>query len=124
MTDYTPTLNPPGPVVSVRILDPVTGRSADLVALIDTGAALSVIPAEIVDELGLSPVDMTSVRTVSGEHWMASTFRCTCVIEGYVVLGVEFVAVKNATGLLGRDVLQHFILTLDGKAGQFTLVDP
>ena len=124
MTDYALTLEPPGPVVSIHILDPVTGRSADLVALIDTGAAVSVIPAEVVTKLGLSPVDMTSVRALSGEQWTASTYRCTFVIDGHVMLGVEFIAVKDASGLLGRDVLQHFLLTLDGKAGKFTLVDP
>ena len=46
------------------------------------------------------------------------------LIDGFVILNAEVVAVERDDMLLGRDVLQNFILTLNGKTEVFDLVDP
>jgi len=45
-------------------------------------------------------------------------------IAGYNIPLVEVTAVQRSDVLLGRDVLNQFILTLDGKALTFDLRDP
>ena len=46
------------------------------------------------------------------------------LLADFVILNAEVVAANRNDMLLGRDVLQNFILTLDGKAETFDLIDP
>ena len=51
--------------------------------------------------------------------------RQSCKLKAdFVILNAEVVAAGRNDMLLGRDVLQNFILTLDGKTETFELVDP
>ena len=124
MIDYDPNYNPAAPVVAVRLLNPATGKAVDLSALVDTGAGVSAVSLEIANELGLEPIGTMRVRGFDTIRRTVPVFRSTWIIEGHLLLGIECVAIKGRGALVGRDVLQHFILTVNGKAGTFTLVDP
>jgi hypothetical protein len=52
------------------------------------------------------------------------TYSVTFEVEEYVVQDVEVAASPRRDILLGRDVLNRFILTLDGKSLTFDLKDP
>lgn len=121
MIDYNDDYNPPAPVVPVQIINPVTGESTTVNALIDSGASVSVVLLDAVDEIGLKPVAQASVQGFGKIVQTVPVFRSTWVVAGHVLIGVEYVAVERKDALLGRDVLQHFILTLNGKMGQFHL---
>lgn len=124
MFDYDASQHPAAPIVSVQVLNPATGQSSDLNALVDSGAAISVAPLDTVREIGLKPIDRLEVREFEAIPTTVPVFRSTWIIAGFVVVGVEFVAVEREGTLLGRDLLQHFILTLNGKTATFDLVDP
>ena len=51
-------------------------------------------------------------------------YRVDLEILGYIFRAVRGVAVPRETILIGRDVLAHFIITLDGKTQTFEMVDP
>lgn len=124
MSDYDASQYPAAPIVPVRILNPTTGQAITLKGLIDSGAAISVVPLETTRQLGLKPVDEAQVRGFDVSSSTVPVFRSTWIIAEHVLIGVEHVAVERQGLLLGRDVLQHFILTLNGKTETFELVDP
>ena len=50
--------DPPAPVAYVTLLHPVTGASvSNIPVLLDTGADVSLLPREFVEQLGVEPVD-------------------------------------------------------------------
>jgi hypothetical protein len=108
----------------VQVTDPTTGRQTSLPGKLDTGAAMSVLPTAMVTALGL---------TARGDVWVAGyDDRATRLPAYFVTLEVagctiEMLRVTEASRrqvLLGRDVLNHFVATLDGKNLTFDLVDP
>jgi len=117
-------LDPPGPVVSVKITPP--NRSTPIrirLAEIDTGADISVIPEFLVNELNLAEKRPIFMLGYDGSPARRATFQVDLKILGYTLRAVRVVAAPRDTILLGRDVLKHFIITLDGKAQTFEMVD-
>jgi len=119
--DYNDDYNPPAPVVPVQIVNPATGESVTVNALIDSGASVSVVLLDAVDKIGLKPVAQAQVQGFGEIVQTVPVFRSTWVVGGHVLIGVEYVVVEREDALLGRDVLQHFVLTLNGKLGQFNI---
>jgi len=124
MYSYDTSERPPVAVVMVQVTDPTTGRQTSLPGKLDTGAAMSVLPTATVIALGL---------TARGDVWVAGfDDRATRLPVYFVTLEVagctiEMLRVTEASRrqmLLGRDVLNHFVATLDGKNLTFNLVDP
>lgn len=118
-------LNPPGPLLSIKIRPtkrtrPVRVRLAEL----DTGADISVIPESLVADLRLTA--KSSVLMLSYDKTMAEreTYFVDLEIAGYTLRSMRVVAAPRDTILLGRDILNHFIITLDGKARTFEMLDP
>lgn len=118
-------LNPPGPLLSIKVRPtkrtrPMRARWAEL----DTGADISVIPESLVADLRLTA--KSSILMLGYDKTMAEreTYLVDLEIAGYTLYAVRIVAVPRDTILLGRDILNHFIITLDGKALTFDLRDP
>ena len=124
MLDYDPTFNPPAPVVTVQINNPFTGANVRCRAQIDTGSFMSAIPTAVAETLGLRPHSRVRARSVDRASIELSTYRVNLIVEGQVIVNQEVGMLERGDMLLGRDVLQHFILTLNGKEGKFDLVDP
>lgn len=124
MFKYDPAFDPPAPVVAVDVSDPDTGKMTPCSALIDTGAFMSVVPASLARDLDLKPHSRVKARGVGNQAIDLSTYLVRLIVAGHVIVDLEVAAFDRQTMLLGRDILQHFILTLDGKAGAFTLIDP
>lgn len=124
MLDYDANFNPPAPVVRVQIQNPDNGATAEIRAQVDTGSFMTALPESVVRELNLEPYSRVVAGSVDRQAILLSTFRVTLVVEGHVILRAEIATLDRDDALLGRDVLQHFILTLNGKEGKFDLVDP
>ncbi|MBI3762680.1 MAG: hypothetical protein HY260_12590 [Chloroflexi bacterium] len=124
MPDYDPSFRPPAPVVPVEVRNPVTGASIRVRAQIDTGTSTSVLSLAAVADLDLASSGTMQAANFDGTLYRLSTYLVTLLLEGYVVLGAEIAAGTRNDLLLGRDILQHFVLTLNGKAETFELVDP
>lgn len=105
--------SPPAPVLPVRVGAPAAGPVVGLLALVDSGADLTVLPEGLPASLGLPAVAQITVRGVAG------TARAVVYAVAVEVAGrqrvVETVALGKDT-LLGRNVLNRLVLTLDGRA--------
>lgn len=121
---YDPSFEPAAPVVDVELLYRLTGESTQLRAHIDTGSSISSVPMLVARQLNLTPSGSASVRGFDQRIKDVPTFIVTLRLEGPVLLNVEVVGIERDDMLIGRDILEHFVLSLDGKQGAFTLVDP
>ena len=113
---------------STPIPNPVEGF-----ALIDTGASITAIDNVIFTQLSINPNGITRVGTAGGPQQQATyparlTFPGTsipgvnltkalgCNLAGQLVLGD-----RRMIALIGRDILEAFILIYNGSAGMFSL---
>jgi predicted aspartyl protease len=84
-------------------------------AQIDTAADLTVIPAGLVDELGLLPLDSVSALGFGGHLVTLPTFLVEIQIRDMSAAIVKVIASPDEPyTLLGRDVLNRFSILLDG----------
>jgi Aspartyl protease len=101
--------------------------------LLDTGASISAIDTDIVQNLGLQPTGATLIHTPSTgvTPYQTSTYDIRIVIFGSVTAHsfiLPAVAVTESAlkdfgfqVLIGRDVLVHCLFVYDGRANIFSL---
>lgn len=113
---YNRQVDPPAPFVHVAIRRPGDGPySDDLPAQIDTVADRSVIPGGLIARLGLVPLDELPVAGFGGQVLMVSTYLVELSLRGQPPRLVEVLAHEGEPYvLLGRDILNHLRLLLDG----------
>ena len=96
-------------------------------ALVDTGAALSAIDSGLAMALDLPIISQQPVAGVHGSYEVNMHFAQMYVPALRFTLYGQFAGVHLAAGgqphraLLGRDFLQHFSLTYDGRTGAVAL---
>jgi clan AA aspartic protease len=100
--------------VEVGIVNPRTGaRSEPLVALADTGATLSVVPAPLLHRLGVQRLRQVSVVLADGRHARRDVGEATVVVnEDAAPCRVVFGEPGDAV-LLGLTVLEQLGLAVD-----------
>jgi hypothetical protein len=107
---------PPAPVavVTLRTKD---GRKSlgDVVMQIDSGADVSLIPESLVRLLELDTSDQKDYELTGfdGNKSFARSVQCELIFLRRALRGA-YLIVENTTGILGRDVLNHISLVLDG----------
>jgi predicted aspartyl protease len=124
-TAYDTSAQPPAPFLEFEIVspqDPTQRHSAQ--ALLDTGAEVSVLPTEILTTLQIPKASSMSVESWDGSPTLVTTYIVTLGIADARLDSIEVVAAPMPYAILGRDVLNHFILTLNGKELSFELKDP
>jgi predicted aspartyl protease len=124
MPEYDRSFHPPAPVIQVEVRNPSTGASVQLRAQIDSGTSITVLPVSAAARLGLSATGAIEARGFDLTPLKLPTFLVMMLIDGFVILNAEVAATGRDDMLLGRDVLQNFILTLNGKTETFDLIDP
>jgi len=121
---YETQVTPPAPVVKTQVINPLTGETFDLPGKLDTGAAMTVIPKDIALTLHLEQMGDVLCQGYDGVETLRPLYYVTLEVPGYHFPIVEVTASPRRDVLLGRDVLNHFILTLNGKDLTFELQDP
>ncbi len=99
-------------MLRVRVGRPRTEPSVALVALVDTGADLSVLPDGLARSLGLPSIARTTVVGVDGLPWSLSVYAVEMAIDGYrtILRVISF----GSTPLIGRDLLNTLVVHLYG----------
>jgi len=124
MPRYNEAFEPPAPVVDVSItstVDPSKVRQAS--GKLDTGADLSVIPQDMVAELQLVP-SRWAARSYEGVWTQRPAYLVNVTAANFHLPHVEAVSAVRKDVLIGRNVLNHFTITLKGKDLIFEIVDP
>ena len=108
--------DPPAPVAEVTLSRPDGGKSVSGVSLLlDTGADVTLLPRGAVERLGLSPLaDMRyELLAFDGSKSFAPVVALDLVFLNRVFRG-RYLLIDEEHGILGRDVLNHAALLLDG----------
>ena len=125
MPNYDTSFDPPCPVVNVSVRAHSTGGpSRVLPGKLDTGADITVIPPLLATELQLPPAGTARLTGYDGTQIERPMYAVDLGIGEDRVEAVLVVAAPRSNILLGRDVLNHLIITLDGKNQQFEMRDP
>jgi len=108
--------DPPAPVALVGLRDPDSRRTSSSIAmLIDSGSDVSVVPKAAIDDVGLE-IDSDAgfeLEGFDGRTTLARTVQLDLIFVGRVFKG-KYVIIDSNMGILGRDVLNHVAILLDG----------
>lgn len=125
MLSYSAALSPPGPVASIRVIQPATGaESGPLPGKLDTGADLTVLPDRVLAELRVPPWGRVWARSFDGSYSQRLVYYVCLRVEGFELPAIRCMGARRPDALLGRDVLNQFVILLDGKSLCFDLRDP
>jgi hypothetical protein len=108
--------NPPAPVARVTLRDPSNGNTAsDVLMLIDSGADITLVPQTSIDELksNFDPQQSYELEAFDGQRSIAQSVQLDLMFLRRTFRG-RFLIIDSETGILGRDVLNHVAVVLDG----------
>jgi hypothetical protein len=108
--------DPPAPVARVSLRNPESHETIiDVPMLIDSGSDLTLLPAAFVQQLGPSvPMERDyELEAFDGSKTVAKSVRLELKFLKHKFTG-RFVLLDSPSGILGRNVLNHCALILDG----------
>lgn len=99
----------------------VTGRKATknqvVSALVDSGADATLIPVNILREVDARKIDSRWARNISGVRYQVAMYAVDLAIGSFAFPDTEVIAnIQTDEIVLGRDVLNQLIVTLNGLA--------
>ena len=114
--------DPPAPVAQVRLRNLHSGATvSDVLLLMDTGADITLLPRTAVEQLGVS--------LLAGQQYELMGFDGSKSFAPVVMLDLLFLRrafrgryllTEEERGILGRDILNHVILLLNGPQQQWS----
>jgi predicted aspartyl protease len=118
--------NPPAPVARVTLRHPQHRTTvSDVLLLVDTGADITLLPRTVVEQLGV-PLLRDQQYELMG--FDGSTSFASVVVLDMVFLRRTFrgryLLVEAERGILGRDILNHVNLLLEGPRQQWSEYTP
>lgn len=118
--NYEGTYVPSAPVATIQVY----AKSAiELVALLDSGADGTMIPVNVLRQIGARYQETRAMRAVSGVRQTVDLYLVTVQIGSHKLRGIRAAAVTvGSEVILGRDVLNHLVVTFNGLAGMTEIV--
>lgn len=112
---YEASEQPPAPYVDLEIKPSFSPRSfLSYRAKVDSGAAMTVIPSSLIDQWKLKPFSVVFVRGYDGQTSTRLTYLIDLMIGNKKFAQLEVTLSLRTNVLLGRDVLNHLRIVLDG----------
>ena len=110
---------PPAPIghLTLRTLDGSDRTVANVMAVLDTGADVTLLPRWAIEQLGLTPESDANYSLA----WFDGSIRSveSVVLETYFQGGRfqgRYALIDQPHGIIGRNLLNHFRLVFDGPA--------
>jgi len=117
--DYNTSYEPPAPFLPIAVDGYDEAKPPIIVmAFVDSGADGTMLPLEVLQAVGAEYEDSVRLRGTAGSVQQLDRYSVRIQIQDMIIGSVS--AVATAAGsepLIGRDVLNHLILTLNGLAG-------
>ena len=123
MDRYDSTYDPPAPIVRVEVYNPLRTVSKKANGKMDTGAYISVIPEDWIDEMRLIPAGEEEVSGYDGIRTTRLKYFVHVLFKGYSFF-TDVISSPRTTVLLGRDLLNQLKVLLSGKEDYFDISDP
>jgi predicted aspartyl protease len=120
--DYDASYEPAMPIVEFSISVLRGQEGIKLSALIDSGADATAVPIRYLDQIGALPVETRWLRSATGERHRVQLYEIYLQIGNYgqyvFVVGDTF----SDEAIIGCDILNHYVVTLDGPASVVEIV--
>ncbi len=124
-------MNSPDVIERGRVLGLEYPKPREMRALLDTGASVTVISKVFANHCHLLPTSEGSEITalggvvLCGEHAGAISFPGTKLksFDLMRIVSADFVKQRNYAILIGRDILQNWRITFDGRSRKVTIED-
>ncbi len=121
---YEVSEQPPAPYVDVEIKPSFSAMSPlRYRAKVDSGAAMTVIPSSLIDQWKLKPFGVVVVRGYNGQASIRPTYLIDLEIGNKKFTQLEVTLSLRANVLLGRDVLNHLRIVLNGPNQTTEILD-
>ena len=116
--EYSTRYYPPAPVMEMLIRDVERAKpKLSVIGLIDSGSDVTMIPIDVLEAIKAQFIEKRQIRGVSGFSYSVDTYFVTVHIGPHTIYAIEVVALERGDEtLIGRDVLNHLIVTLNGLA--------
>ena len=93
-------------------------------AQVDPGSDITVLPESVAEAIGLQLAGDLETEGYDGVVTRWPLCVVTMTVADVILPPMSVVVMPRSLAILGRDVLSHFILTLNGKDFTFELRDP
>jgi len=122
MWTYNQEVEPPAPFLEVVVHHPEgRAQAAYVQAKIDTGADISTVPTTLIAQLELPVASKMIVEGYDSIPATVSSYGVLIEVAGARFKDWEVIAIPEPYVLLGRDVLNHFYVQLNGPELTFNL---
>ena len=114
--------DPPAPVARVTLRNPQSGATvSDVLLLVDTGADITLLPRTAVERLGVPLLadQQYELMGFDGSKSFAPVVMLDMVFLQRAFRG-RYLLVEAERGILGRDILNHVSLLLEGPRQQWS----
>lgn len=123
MPDYEALhFDPPAPVARVILRHQNSGATvSDVPLLLDTGADITLLPRDAIERLGVLPLGNLRYELVGfdGSKSFAPVVVVDMIFLNRVFRG-RYLLIEDERGILGRDILKHVAVLLDGPRQQWS----
>ena len=115
---YSSAYDPEAPVIPITVYSPKYKKpEVSLTALADYGSDATMIPRDVLKKVRARYIETRRLRGISGLGYPVKTYLVTIRIGPHTIYGIEAVAIEpKSEPLIGRDVLNQLVVTLDGPA--------
>jgi Retroviral aspartyl protease len=110
--------DPPAPVARVTLRDPTSANTvSDIVMLIDSGADVTLVPQNSIDELRsvFDSQGSYELQGFDGHRSVLQSVQLELIFLRKAFKG-RFLIINSEVGILGRDILNHVSFLLDGPS--------
>lgn len=110
----------PMPALPVILHNSENGQSVNCkTAYLDTGADGTIVPQALLEEIGAEEIEMKYMQNQWGERRDVSIYSIDIEVDGEYLSAIDVVSDQRGNEiLLGRNVLNHLIIQLDGLKNQ------
>lgn len=120
MFAYNTDFEPAAPCLDIVIAHPENQESRQILfSQLDTGADISVIPRDVVTALNLPRAGEITIEGYDAIQSRVVVYFAQLYVGRFTFRRVPLIALERKTGIIGRDILNLLVTTLDGPQMQF-----